>query len=205
MHWCAIDGNRMASSDKLKCQWWQRWASPLLAASLRWDDRPLAERLLIKCWHLTRAHIHTPTRTSVTRGVAYWKETSQVKGQVGRLWHNSLMVNSWQVLLVLIELKLRECPFLWKQLQSRAFQHELQISYCATSLHLNKIWLKAADEHCNYTNESIFQESDKLCGWFVVKHEQVLCTSISCSVFGGVRWNEDRVTEDMSTRHAVNI
>lgn len=90
MHWCTIDGSRMANSDKLKCQQWQRWASPLLTVSLRWGDRPSAEWFLIKCWHLTHTHAYcTQTRTSVTRGVASlkgsesgWRTSCGINGEL---------------------------------------------------------------------------------------------------------------------------
>lgn len=70
MHSCTIDGNRTASSNKLKCQPWQRWASRPFTASPKWVDGPSVERFLIKRQHFS----HTPTRTTVRRAAAYSKK-----------------------------------------------------------------------------------------------------------------------------------
>lgn len=95
IHWRTIDINSMASGDKLKCQQWQRWASPVPSASSGWGDGPSAERLVIKRWHqtriLTHTHTHTLTRTLVTRHTARRKTLREQEEE--SLWWNGLNIH----------------------------------------------------------------------------------------------------------------
>lgn len=51
----------------------------------------------------------------------------------------------------------------------------------------------------------ICKRLEKILYWWDIRGESAWYTLIFCSAFGGVKWNEGTMTEDVSAGHAVNI